>query len=258
VDKLWLHNGRAAPHAKERILPGGTLELVINLREDPLRVYDPQETDRSESFGNSLISGPYSEFFVIDTASQASVMGVHFRPGGAFPFLGLTAGELRNAHVSLEALWGRKANVLRERLLDAKAHGDRFRILERALLAQADRPLERHPAVAFALGEFDRVPLAGTVAGVTGRIGLSPRRFIQVFTEEVGLTPKLYCRIRRFQQVIRHVGAGGTVAWAEVALACGYFDQSHFIRDFRAFSGLSPSAYLPLRNEHLGHVPIPG
>ena len=91
---------------------------------------------------------------------------------------------------------------------------------------------------------------------MTERIGLSPRRFIQVFREEVGLTPKLFCRIRRFQEVLGLIGRGQHVEWAEVALACGYFDQAHFIHDFRAFSGLNPKAYLAHRGEHLNHVPL--
>jgi AraC-like DNA-binding protein len=94
------------------------------------------------------------------------------------------------------------------------------------------------------------------VADVSGKIALSSRRFIQVFTDEVGLTPKLFCRVRRFQEAVRRIGTGQRVNWAIVALDCGYFDQAHFIHDFRAFSGLNPSAYAAQRTEHLNHVPI--
>lgn len=110
--------------------------------------------------------------------------------------------------------------------------------------------------MAYALGEFRRLPHARTIAEVTRRVGLSPRRFIQVFKEEVGLTPKLFCRVRRFQKAIRRVYRGETVDWADVALACGYFDQAHFIKDFRAFSGLTPAAYLARPGRHPNHVPI--
>jgi AraC-like DNA-binding protein len=72
----------------------------------------------------------------------------------------------------------------------------------------------------------------------------------------VGLTPKLFCRVRRFQRVLRRIGTGRPVEWAAVAVDCGYFDQAHFIRDFHAFSGINPSAYLAGRTEHLNHVPL--
>jgi AraC-like DNA-binding protein len=256
VGLLWLYEGYHQPHQKERLLPDGSMELVINLNQDLTREYDPRDTGRFRTLRGSVVVGAHSEFFVIDTAEQHSVAGVHFKPGGAFPFLGLPAGQLHNTLVSLEDLWGRRADQLRERLLEAGTPQAKLRVLEQALLAQAARRLERHPAVAFALREFHGLPHTRTIAEVTGQIGLSAKRFIQVFSGEVGLTPKLFCRVRRFQRVLRRIGTGRPVEWAAVAVDCGYFDQAHFIRDFHAFSGINPSAYLAGRTEHLNHVPL--
>ncbi len=256
VDLFWLYEGYDLPQAKERVLPTGTIELVIDLREDELRVYDGQTHEQFQSFSTALICGAHSESFVIDTASEASIMGVHFKPGGAFPFLKLPAGELRNAHVSLETLWGAKAVELRDQLLEAETPEARFGILERTLSTQSPWPLARHPAVAFALKEFQDVLHAPTISDVSDRTGLSQRRFIRVFSEEVGLTPKRFCRVRRFQEVLSFIKREQRVDWAEIALECGYFDQAHFIRDFQAFSGLNPTAYLTNRSEHLNHVPL--
>ncbi|MGH7718113.1 MAG: helix-turn-helix domain-containing protein [Gemmatimonadaceae bacterium] len=75
------------------------------------------------------------------------------------------------------------------------------------------------------------------------RVGLSHRRFLDVFTAHVGVTPKVFCRIRRFQRVLQRVHEGGEVEWARVALSCDYYDQAHFIREFQAFSGVNPSTY---------------
>ena len=255
VELLWFGEGTPPAHAKERLLPTGTMELVINLRDEAMRIHDSRSTKRVQSFRGSVVCGAQSGFFVIDTANQASVMGVHFKPGGAFPFFKMPADELRDAHVSLETLWGATAGELRDQLLDAETLERRFHLLEQALLAQARRPLARHPAVGFALKEFQAAP-ARAVGAVTGQIGLSARRFIEVFREEVGLTPKQFCRIRRFQDVLRRVHRRPEVDWANVALDCGYFDQAHFIHDFRGFSGLNPTTYLTQRDEHLNHVPI--
>jgi AraC-like DNA-binding protein len=253
VEMLWHYDGYQQPHDKERLLPDGSMELVINLREDMTRMYDRRNIGQCQSLPGAIVVGAQSEFFVIDTAEQAAVIGVHFKPGGAFPFFNLPAGELRNEHVALETLWGRDARDLRERLLAAPTAEAKFRILEHYLWKRLAKPLERHPAVGFALREFQG---ARTVADVSGEIGLSARRFIEVFTDEVGLTPKLFCRVRRFQKVLRRIGMGQRVEWAAVALDCGYFDQAHFNHDFRAFSGLNPSAYAAQRTEHLNHVPI--
>jgi len=253
VSMFWLYEGSSRPHAMERLLPTGTMELVINLREDESRIYDRENTSRHQTLPGALVCGAHSEYFVLDTACQQAVIGVHFKPGGAFPFFKLPVSELRNSHVSLETLWHGLAGELRERVLAAPTPEAKFHVLEQVLLAAATRPLVHHPVVAFALNQL---PHARTVSDVTDRIGLSRRRFIQLFDEEVGLTPKLYSRVLRFQQVLHLVQNQRQVDWVEVALACGYFDQAHFIHDFRSFSGLNPTAYLTVRGEFLNHVPI--
>jgi AraC-like DNA-binding protein len=94
------------------------------------------------------------------------------------------------------------------------------------------------------------------ISDMTEQIGLSSRHFIQIFSQEVGLTPRLFCRVQRFQEVLRQIGKAQQVGWTNIALTCGYFDQSHFIHDFQAFSGLNPTTYLLQRSEHPNHVPI--
>jgi AraC-like DNA-binding protein len=241
VEMIWLYEHYGAGHPRERVLPTGTTELVIDLDGDHRA---------------PVIAGPSSEFFTITTADRPSLLGVHFRPGGAFPFMRPPAGELHNLQVSLDALWGRRADELRDRVLEARTPAAKCRVCADVLLAQALRPLERHPAVAYAIRELERVPQARTIADLTQQIGLSSRRFIEVFTDEVGLTPKLFGRVRRFQEMLRLIDAEAPVEWTDLALACGYYDQAHFIRDFRAFAGLTPTAYLSLRSEHRGHVPL--
>jgi AraC-like DNA-binding protein len=259
IKRFWLCSD-APPHRRERILPSGTIELVINLRDDEIRIYDPSNLDRYTRFSGAILSGTYSRFFVIDPFQHASILGVHFRPGGAFPFLGAPAGELADTHVDLETLWGPYAVELRERLCAAATPADRFSVLEKALLSRLRCPPEHHGAVPVALDAFDRTGAAVRVRDVAEHIGLSQRRFIQVFTGEVGLTPKLYCRVRRFQRARALVRQAAAPDWARVAVDCGYFDQSHLIRDFLAFSGLSPADYLHRRSEQVlpNHVPQSG
>lgn len=256
VDLLWSYEGYDPPHAMERVVPTGTMQLIVGLHEGGLRVYDRQDHRRFQSLGGSLISGAHSRFVVVDTASQPSTVGVHFKPGGAHPFLAVAADELRDEHAPLDALWGTKAAELRDRLLEAGTPEARFRVLERALLAQVARPLARHPAVTLALEEFQGASLVGTVKEVSEQTGLSQRRFIQVFREEVGLTPKLFCRILRFQEIVRLIGSDRRMEWAEAALRFGYFDQAHFVHDFRAFSGTTPTDYVAHRGEHPNHVSL--
>jgi AraC-like DNA-binding protein len=260
VHLLWLYDGYTQPHVKERVLPTGEMQIVINLLEDKSSIYDRVDTDRCQTLNGSLFSGAHSEYVVISTAAQASLMGVSFKAGGAYPFLRMPAGELRDTTVSLDTLWGATAADLRNQLLEAPTHQDRFQVMERALLAELKRGFNPSGAVGFALSRFMAEPHLTTVAGVTDQIGLSPKRFIQTFRDQTGFTPKVFCRIRRFQQALGfmegHLEGRGGVEWANVALDCGYFDQAHFIHDFRAFSGINPTSYVANRTPHRNHVPL--
>jgi AraC-like DNA-binding protein len=234
-------------HPRVRILPSGSMELVVNLSQDAVRVYDSAQSEHCLRFPGIVVSGPYASALDIDPMQHAAMMGVHFKPGGAFRFLGGAVGELTNTHVPLEALWGKPAIELRERLCSAATPRKRFRILEETLMARL-RSSSAHPAVSLALDMFGPSGVGDSVRGVAKRVGLSERRLIQVFTAQVGLTPKLLCRVLRFQRVREVVRQGATPNWAQLALACGYYDQSHMIRDFQEFSGLCPTDYLCVRS----------
>jgi AraC-like DNA-binding protein len=244
VELLWLYDGYLVPHARERLLPMPTMELVIDLRGA-----------RTVSDATTLV-GPQSNHWVLDTSEQHSVIGVHFKIGGGFPFFGVPAGELHNVRTSLDLLWGPRAGLLVEQVLAAATADAKFDVLEAALL-RAARGLERHPAVSFAVRRLSASPPTYGVAEVSGAVGMCQRRFLDRFRNEIGMAPKLFARVQRFQAVIHAVHALAEVDWAEIALDCGYFDQAHFIHDFRAFSGFTPSEYFDLKNEHRNHVPLP-
>jgi AraC-like DNA-binding protein len=256
VELLWFGEDYVVPHALERVMPTEDMSLIINLYEDRTRVYDSNDHRQCQRLSGSIVVGAYSQFSVIDTAEQRSTMGAVFKPGGAVPFFKLPAGELQDANVELDTLWGAEAHDLRERLLAAKAPEAKFDVFECALLAKIVKPLDPpHPAVCFAVGNFRRLPNQ-PISSVTDQIGLSQSRFIQLFAQQVGLTPKLFCRVQRFQKVLRQIGRSARIDWAEIALSCGYFDQAHFIHDFRAFSGINPSSYVANKTEFQNHVVI--
>jgi AraC-like DNA-binding protein len=254
VELMWFGEDYVVPHALERVMPTGDMSLIINLYEDRTGVYDSNNHSKCQSLSGSILVGAYSQFAVIDTAEQRSTMGAVFKPGGAFPFFKLPAGELQDTNVELDTLWGAEARNLREQLLAAKTPEAKFHALERALLAKIVKPLDPpHPAVQFAVGNFRRLPNRA-VSSVTDQIGLSERRFIRLFAEQVGLTPKLFCRVQRFQKALRHIARSSSIDWTEIALSCGYFDQAHFIHDFRAFSGINPSLYVTNKTQFQNHV----
>lgn len=253
---FWYWEGTPQPHPRERLMPNGEASIIFNLRDEEIRVYDADDPSRYVCCGRVALSGARTNGCAIDTASEDRVIGIQFRPGGVFPFLHVPSGEIANCSLALKDVWGGAVDSMRERLLGAGSVAEMFLILERGLLAQLARPLELHPAIDFARGHICRLPQIATVSGVMERIGLSQRRFIEVFRDQVGLTPKAFCRVRRFQGVLEAVHRQKRVDWAQVALDSGYYDQAHFIHDFQDFAGMTPGAYLMAATEHLNHVPM--
>ena len=230
VDFFWSYDRYAPPHDRERLLPTAAGELVFSLD--------------GNGRARSGVSGARSESIVLDTSTPFSVIAVHFKPGGAFRFFGVPGTALRDQSVTLDLLWGRDAATVRDRLWDADSAGTRFKAIEEALLRAARGCFDRHPSVRYALEVFDRSCGARPVGEVIQRIGLSSRRFGELFRSEVGLSPKAFCRIRRFNEVLTRIEGLTNVDWADLAVSCGYFDQAHFNHEFRACAGLTPSAYL--------------
>jgi AraC-like DNA-binding protein len=244
VEVLWYFDAdQVEHHSKERVLPNGRFQIVIDL-----------------SGGPGAVCGMRSEYIAIEPTAIQSVMGVVFRPGGARGFFSIPSSDFFNRVVPLDAVWGAQVTQLQERLWAVTSGRGKLRVLETALLDVLQRRNEErfvlHASVQYALEAFRDVPRIRTVNDVAKDAGLSRRRLSQLFGEQVGMTPKLYCRLIRFRKVVRQIAAGGPVDWADVASAGGYFDQAHLAHEFRDFSGLSPGSYLEAERPFPNHVRI--
>jgi AraC-like DNA-binding protein len=247
VETLWVFGGRAA-HDFERLLPNGRMQLLVNLFEDALRDYAPDGTPRDTTKG-AAVQGPRARPAIIGTAEQRAICGVSFAPGGAHPFFSTPASELSERLVDLSALWGRDGAVLRERVLAAGDPEAQLDALEAALVERASRGLTTDGGF-----ELARRMLAegAPVEAVVHRLGVSPGVFIERFRARTGLTPKLFARVERFQRLVHALG--GVASWADLALSHGYADQAHMIREFKAFSGTTPTGYLARSHETRNHA----
>ena len=240
---MWYFRGTEVPTGKQSVLPTAAVDLIIRL-----------DTARSSDSG---IFGPRTRSVVIHTAPRHELIGVHFKTGGAFPFLRFPVAELQNGGVSLGDLCGEDdTQRLIGMLQDAQTGENKFRILERWLLQLARGRLLSNPAVTFAMRAFCSGP-HGSAAEIADKAGYSQRHFIEMFRKEVGLTPKRFHRLQRFRRVIEEVQRRSVVDWVDVALSAGYFDQAHLIHEFREFSSLTPEQYLGLRTPFINHVRVP-
>jgi AraC-like DNA-binding protein len=244
ITKLW-HAESAEPVVtpRERVLPDGSLQIVIGLGDEP-------------GLKGGVLVGARSEAQEIG-ASFRALVGVHFKPGGAAPFFAVPVSELEGTAAPLDEVWKKTAPELRDRLAEAPDVPSRFAVLESFLVARGTGRLAQHPATAFALRELEGAE-APSISRIVERTGFSQRHFIEVFRRDVGLAPKVYARIVRFQRALAMIRDGAPLELAQVALVCGYSDQSHFANEFKAISGLTPTQYLGTPGRYGNHVPARG
>lgn len=255
VSCLWYIEAPPSSVATERVLPDGAVQIIFSLRASGFRVYDADRHTVTRALGGAIATGPSAHFAVIDARDTAATVGVSFRPGCAAPFVGAPPSTFTGTDVELDDVWGRAdCDRLHGRLLEAGGPEAAFRVLEDALLQRLATGLLPHPGVRHALEAFTRTAHTASIADVRDQVGLSHRRFVDVFERAVGLTPKRFCRVRRFQRVLQLAHGAARVSWTDVALACGYTDQAHLINDFKAFAGITPSAWMAARTAHQNHV----
>jgi transcriptional regulator GlxA family with amidase domain len=165
-------------------------------------------------------------------------MGVRFRPGSAYRFVPSPLAALTDSAVPTEEIWGCEGRYLEEAVLTARSHAERTRLVQDFLLSRLAAPRPRFDA---AISEIVRSHGQTRVDQLAGRIGWSPRQLEREFRASAGLSPKALARIIRFQNLLRLVGEGRLREWASLALEGGYADQPHMVREFRQFSGQSPT-----------------
>jgi AraC-like DNA-binding protein len=215
--------------AVRREVPHAAVTLILNLGE-PLRVDDRPYA--------SFVAGLHDRaVWTRHPGSQAGIQ-IDLPPLTAYGLLGVPVSELANAVVGLDDLLGRPAGELIARLADAPDWPARFTLLDRALADRLDRGPAAAPEVAWAWRQLYRTAGRISVADLAAGTGWSHRHLATRFRQQVGLSPKAYGRVLRFQRAMRRLGEAPL---ADLAASCGYYDQAHLNRDFRDLAGTTPT-----------------
>jgi AraC-like DNA-binding protein len=256
VKVLWVSerdDTALPPGARERVLPTGCMHLVFRLSDHPVRIYDSVDDGTGRDLSHAVVGGARATYYVRDTSPASRSIGAQFYAGAAELLLGVPADELADRHTPLEDLWGRSAQRARERLLEAGSPERQLAVFESLLASRLPRLRAMHPAVAEALQRFVHTQNVSDVARASG---YSHRRFITLFNRSVGLTPKVYCRVVRFQHALERLASEPAASFADIALDAGYSDQAHFTRDFREFAGVAPGQYRAIAPAQTNHIPL--
>ena len=255
VENLWFYQDLEVDHTREKLLPDAAVELIIDLSEGPKKLYDRQDSLSYTGYKRYWISGMQSRYIVIGAEKGSTMMGAHFRTGGAAPFFGFPISELTGHVVELDLIWKDEILSLRDRLLEAPVADKKFDLLEAYLLRKAQSRLEPDQTISAALAALRSWPVI-PLRELASRLGLSHKQMVARFDCRVGLTPKLASRILRFRKSLTSAYASTDPDWPDLAAACGYYDQAHFIHEFQQFAGMTPSQYYRLRSEYPHYIPL--
>ena len=227
---------------EDTVFPSGCMEIIFNLGTGKWQtaVGDAFATTPSiELWGQIIRPLP------VRSIGKNTMLGIRFLPHGAAHFLKDKVDLFNNQVVDLGDLLGSSVNTLRSKLLEAATWNKRIELIEDFLLHRlslSERRLSKAVVVSNIMNEIKQDDFFDNIENVASRYGITSRYLQKLFLQYTGLTPKLYSKINRFQNSLRLVTKKDT-SLTSIAYDCGYFDQSHFIREFKSFTGLTPSGY---------------
>jgi AraC-like DNA-binding protein len=217
----------------------------------PFRVFDTANHSRFVERA-SFATGPFDRYVLVGSTGSYACMQINFTILGARLFFGRPMYELANRVVSLDDAFGADARRLEAALYDAGDWAARFDLLDDAIAARIARATLPPPAVTHVMRRLVRSHGAIPIGALAGETGWSHKHLVSQFTEQIGLTPKTLARVLRFGLAAERLTSSSGGHLADIAIDCGYYDQSHFTRDFRAFAGVTPTELLASRLPNRG------
>lgn len=220
-----------APHVQET-LPHPNFHLVFE--------------KGSFETGNPTVSGVYTDKFVRTLEGKSHVFGIKFNPGGFRPFLKAPAIKLANSTIPASRIFGEEIKALQAVLTSSCQEAKKMEVTSEFFRARMPEPDDKIVLAGQLVGRILKEPDIKTVDDLVVRVGIGKRSIQRIFNEYVGVSPKWVIRRYRLHEAIERFYADDKPDWSQLAIELGYFDQAHFINDFKSIVGCSPTQYIRL------------
>ncbi len=257
IESFIYFKGYQPEHTIERKVPDGLINLIFELDGIERTVYENETRAVRDKFTSVWISGMHSKYITFSAHPDSEMFVISFKPGGGYPFLHSPVNNLTDKIIDAGDIFGTPIIDFRERLLAAADFKTKFQLAENRLIERANFSLAPETVIREAVDCIINNSNAN-LAELVKQSRYSRKQFIHLFKKHVGIPPKLFQRIMRFNEILQKVENKAFISWAQISAECGYFDQAHFIRDFKAFSGYNPGEFLKahLASERINFFPL--
>jgi len=237
----WTLEGAAPADGpkRERIFPDGCMELLFHYGD----LFKKFDGDHFFMQPKSFLHGQLKRFMEVEATGGVGVFSVRFNPAGLRPFVNMDIHKLTDRVVPVHELWGNDAQVWEARMSAAGSAEERIRCVEEFLLSRQDASVDKNNLVAQSVTRIEQAAGMLSIDGLAEELCVVRRHLERKFSEHVGLTPKMFARIMRFNHTLKLIEQKEWSSLAYIAQEGGFYDQAHFIKDFRDFTGLNPTTY---------------
>jgi AraC-like DNA-binding protein len=242
VKFYFIYESASGNTFEDTVYPSGNVEIIFNLGIGKWQILS----------GNKFVTTPRIEFWgqiikplPIRSLGNHSMLGIRFHPHAAACFLEGNIDVYNNEVVDFGDLSGVPVQTLYAKMMAVEAWDERILLVEEFLsrkILYAKKNRRKIDVVGHVINEITRDDFFDKIETIASRYGVTSRYLQKIFVEHTGLTLKLYTKINRFQNSLKLISQNDT-SLTSIAYSCGYFDQSHFIRDFKSFTGMTPSGY---------------
>jgi len=235
------NNGTDSGLPPFRVLPDTCTELFINYIDNAPTVISGKST---ANYQRSFLVSRMNRFMDVQSPVIAGLITVCFYPGATRHFFALPMNEIANDVTGLLHLWKGILVEIEERIVSAKTNDDRITILQQYLFKELKKNYKEDKTIEYCLWQMNCAKGQLSIGNLSDTAGISNRQLLRRFNDQVGLSPKEFARITKFINSLSILKKYPAMSLTEMAYESGYYDQAHFIHDYKEFSGYSPGQLL--------------
>ncbi|MBW1297757.1 helix-turn-helix transcriptional regulator [Aquimarina litoralis] len=243
IESIFHFKDFTPDHSIERVVPTGHVFVIFELDNIPRNTFDNTTLKPNNTYTKVWISGMHKNYISISAHQKSEMFVIQFKPFGTYPFFHFPTENLNEKICSSEEIFEDELLLLRDNILKQPTSQDKFKVAENWLSKRYDATKVPSEELLTVIKKLQQEP-ASHLSKIIDHYPHTQKHLIDQFKKYIGLTPKYYQRIVRFNDILFQIKQQESILWSQIAYQCGYSDQSHFIKEFKHFSGFNPKEFI--------------